>query len=69
MESNIFWHTQTTEQAFAELKSQPSGLSQTEVTERTLQYGVNEIQAAKRVSPAHKLRVVTALQANGHIWQ
>ena len=50
MESNFFWHTQTTEQAFAGLKSQPSGLSQAEVTERTLQYGANEIQAAKRIS-------------------
>jgi Ca2+-transporting ATPase len=50
MESNFFWHTQTTEQAFAGLKSQPSGLSTAEVTERTLQYGVNEIQAAKRIS-------------------
>ena len=50
MESNIFWHTQTTEQAFAGLKSQPSGLSQVKVTERTLQYGANEIQAAKRIS-------------------
>ena len=50
MESNKFWHTQTTEQAFAELKSQPSGLSQAEATERTLQYGANEIQAAKRIS-------------------
>ncbi len=50
MESNIFWHTQTTKQAFAELKSQPRGLSQADVTERTLQYGANEIQAAKRIS-------------------
>ena len=50
MEPNKIWHTQTTEQAFAELKSQPSGLSQTEVAERTLQYGANEIQAAKRIS-------------------
>jgi Ca2+-transporting ATPase len=50
MESNIFWHTQTTEQGFAELKSQSTGLSQAEVTERTLKYGANEIQAAKRVS-------------------
>jgi Ca2+-transporting ATPase len=50
MESNIFWHTQTTEQAFAELKSKSSGLSQAEVTERTLKYGANEIQAAKRIS-------------------
>ena len=50
MVSNKFWHTQTIEQAFAGLKSQPSGLSTAEVTERTLQYGVNEIQAAKRIS-------------------
>jgi len=50
MKQNNFWHTQTIEQAFAELKSQSSGLSQAEVTERTLQYGANEIQAAKRVS-------------------
>ncbi|RPI95141.1 MAG: cation-translocating P-type ATPase [Chloroflexi bacterium] len=50
MESNKFWHTQTTEQAFAELNSQPSGLSRVEVIERTLQYGANEIQAGKRVS-------------------
>ncbi len=51
MESNKIWHTQTTEQTFAQLKSQPSGLSTAEVTERTLQYGANEIQAAKRISP------------------
>lgn len=50
MESNKFWHTQTTEQAFAELKSQSTGLSQAEALERTLQYGANEIQAAKRIS-------------------
>ena len=50
MESNKFWHTQTTEQAFAVLKSQPKGLSQADAIERTLQYGANEIQAAKRIS-------------------
>jgi len=50
MESNKTWHTQTIEQAFAELKSQPNGLSQAEAAERTLQYGANEIQAAKRIS-------------------
>jgi Ca2+-transporting ATPase len=50
MESNKIWHTQTIEQTFAELKSQPSGLSTADVTERTLQYGANEIQAAKRIS-------------------
>jgi Ca2+-transporting ATPase len=51
MESNKIWHTQTIQQTFAELKSQPSGLSQTEAAERALQYGANEIQAAKRISP------------------
>ncbi len=51
MESNKIWHTQTTEQTFAELKSQPSGLSQAEAAARALQYGANEIQAAKRISP------------------
>ena len=50
MESNKIWHTRTIEQTFAELKSQPSGLSQAEAAERTLQYGANEIQAAKRIS-------------------
>jgi Ca2+-transporting ATPase len=55
MEPNNLWHTQTTEQAFAQLKSQPGGLSQAEATERTLQYGVNEIQAAKRISAWHIL--------------
>jgi Ca2+-transporting ATPase len=50
MESNKIWHTQTIEQTFAELKSQPSGLSTADVTERTLKYGPNEIQAAKRIS-------------------
>jgi Ca2+-transporting ATPase len=50
MKPNNLWHTQTTQQAFTELKSQSSGLSQADVTERTLQYGTNEIRAAKRIS-------------------
>ena len=50
MESNKIWHTQTIEQAFTHLNSQPSGLGQAEAVERTLQYGANEIQAAKRIS-------------------
>ncbi len=50
MESNKIWHIQTIEQAFTHLKSQPSGLGQAEAAERTLQYGANEIQAAKRIS-------------------
>ena len=50
MESNKIWHTQTIEQVFTHLKSQPSGLPQAEAAERTLQYGANEIRAAKRIS-------------------
>jgi Ca2+-transporting ATPase len=50
MDTNKFWHTLTTKQAFAELKCQPTGLSLVEVFERIMQYGANEIQAAKRIS-------------------
>ena len=45
------WHTQTGEEAFAQLQSQPAGLSSPEAASRRQQYGPNEIQAAKRVSP------------------
>ncbi len=45
------WHALTVDKAFQELKSQPYGLNSTEVTERILQYGPNELQAAHRVSP------------------
>ncbi len=51
MEQNIFWHTKSTDQAFAHLDSGHSGLSQNEAVERTTKYGPNEIQAAHRVSP------------------
>ena len=51
MEPNKLWHTQTTEQAFVQLKSQATGLSEANVAERTLGYGPNEIRAAKRISP------------------
>ena len=44
-------HTHTVHEAFARLQSQPEGLTRTEVVERTLQYGPNELQAAHRVSP------------------
>ena len=50
MESNKIWHIQTIEQAFTHLKSQPGGLGQADAAERTLQYGANEILAAKRIS-------------------
>ncbi|MBC7877897.1 MAG: cation-translocating P-type ATPase [Anaerolineales bacterium] len=47
----MLWHTQTTEQAIFEIKSQPTGLSQTEAVKRALEYGANEIRAAKSISP------------------
>jgi len=45
------WHTQTIEEAFAELHSQTSGLSNAEAENRLRQVGPNELQAAHRVSP------------------
>jgi P-type Ca2+ transporter type 2C len=50
MQNNNFWHTRTSGQAFEELKSRPSGLSQKEADERLAEYGPNEIQAARRIS-------------------
>lgn len=44
------WHTLSGEQAFQQLKSQPSGLSQAQAVERLRQYGPNELQAAHRIS-------------------
>ena len=37
------------------------------MTDEQFQREVETIEVYARVSPAHKLRVVTALQANGHI--
>ncbi len=45
------WHTQTIQEAFAQLRSQPGGLSNTEAASRLAQSGPNELQAAHRVSP------------------
>ncbi len=45
------WHTQTTDEAFAQLRSQPGGLSHAEAANLLGQYGPNELQAAHRVSP------------------
>ncbi len=45
------WHSQTTDEAFAQLGSQPGGLSQAEASNLLGQYGPNELQAAHRVSP------------------
>ena len=45
------WHTQTTDEAFTQLHSQPGGLSNAEAVNRMGQYGPNELKAAHRVSP------------------
>jgi Ca2+-transporting ATPase len=44
-----------------------TGAELEEMTDERLQRDVETIDVYARVSPAHKLRVVTALQANGHI--
>ncbi len=45
------WHTQTNEEAFTQLLSQPDGLSSSEATDRLQKHGPNELQAAQRISP------------------
>ncbi|GAB4446409.1 MAG: cation-translocating P-type ATPase [Anaerolineales bacterium] len=51
MKPSNHWHTKSKDEAFAELHSAESGLSQKEAEARLAQYGPNEIQAAHRVSP------------------
>ncbi len=45
------WHAQSIEEAFAQTKSQPGGLSSAEAASRLAQVGANELQAAERISP------------------
>ncbi|GAB4456445.1 MAG: cation-translocating P-type ATPase [Anaerolineales bacterium] len=51
MKQSNHWHTKSKDEAFAELHSAESGLSQKEAEARLAQYGPNEIQAAHRISP------------------
>ena len=51
MEQNNYWHTRSTDQAFDQLDSGESGLSQKEAEVRLVKYGPNEIQSAHRISP------------------
>src|SRR5512138_487011 len=44
------WHTLTVDQSFQELESYPDGLSHTGAGRRILEFGLNELQAAHRVS-------------------
>ena len=45
------WQTQSTDEAFEQLHSQPGGLSNAEAAIRLEQYGPNELKAAHRISP------------------
>ena len=45
------WHTQTTDEAFSQLRSRSNGLSNAEAVSRLQQYGPNELQAVHRISP------------------
>ena len=49
------WHTLTVNSTLAELKTSPVGLSTDEARRRLEEYGPNELQAARRVSPWHLL--------------
>ncbi|MCQ3938413.1 MAG: ATPase [Chloroflexi bacterium] len=51
MEQNNYWHTKSTEQAFAQLDGGQAGISQKEAEARLAKYGPNEIQSAHRISP------------------
>ncbi|MEW6287012.1 MAG: cation-translocating P-type ATPase [Chloroflexota bacterium] len=51
MKQSNYWHTKHKDEAFAELESGESGLSQKEAEARLAKYGPNEIQAAHRISP------------------
>ncbi|MFZ6027177.1 MAG: cation-translocating P-type ATPase [Chloroflexota bacterium] len=45
------WHTLNREDVLAQLRSQPAGLPAAEAEARLRQYGPNELQAARRISP------------------
>jgi Ca2+-transporting ATPase len=45
------WHTLTIESSFEQSQSQPGGLTSDEVQKRFDQFGPNELQAARRISP------------------
>ncbi len=51
MKSNSLWHTLPVEEVFTTLQSTPTGLSSEEAARRLTQYGPNELQAARRISP------------------
>ncbi len=48
--TNALWHTLTPEEAFAQLESDPKGLTDAEARQRLAEHGPNELQAARRIS-------------------
>ena len=51
MVDKISWHSMSQEQVFSELKSTKEGLSGSQVSERRVKYGSNELTEAKKTSP------------------
>ncbi len=45
------WYSQSVDEVFSALQSQPAGLSPDEAAKRLAEYGPNELEAAQRVSP------------------
>src|SRR5574337_731570 len=47
----VLWHTLSSETVFTYLKSPPTGLTEVEAVQRLREYGPNELQAPRRISP------------------
>jgi Ca2+-transporting ATPase len=48
---STLWSTLSCEAVFSKLKSSPLGLTHAEASKRLAEYGLNELQAARRISP------------------
>ncbi|MDW7992538.1 MAG: cation-translocating P-type ATPase [Anaerolineae bacterium] len=51
MKPAVPWHTRTVEDVLSELQTTPDGLSSAEAARRLTQYGPNELQEVRRISP------------------
>lgn len=51
MKPTVPWHTRTVEDVLSELQTTPDGLSSAEAARRLAQYGPNELQEVRRISP------------------
>jgi len=50
-QTTLPWHTLPVEDVFSLLQSDPAGLTSTEAAQRLAQYGPNELQETRRISP------------------